>query len=63
MSGGGTESEGEWAAARLRMRLEQGMTPREIDRLRREEGRETFEARLAVLAIADIVYVLLDLFF
>jgi len=63
MSGGGTESEGEWAAARLRMRLEQGMTPREIDRLRREEGRETFDGRLLALAVAGIAYVLLDVFF
>jgi hypothetical protein len=63
MSGGGTESEGEWAAARLRMRLEQGMTPREIDRLRREEGREIFDGRLLALAVVGAVYVLLDLFF
>lgn len=63
MSGGGTESEGEWAAARLRMRLEQGMAPSEIDRLRREEGRETFDGRLLALAVVGIVYVLLDLFF
>jgi hypothetical protein len=63
MSGGGTESEGEWAAARLRMRLEQGMTPREIDRLRREEGRENFDGRLLALAVVGAVYVLLDLFF
>jgi hypothetical protein len=63
VSGGGTESEGEWAAARLRMRLEQGMTPAEIDRLRREEGRETFDGRLLALAVVAIVYVLLDVFF
>lgn len=60
---GGTGAEGEWAAARLRMRLEQEIGPAAAQRLREEEGRETFEARLAVLAIVGIVYVLLDVFF
>ncbi len=63
MSGGGTESEGEWAAARLRIRLEQTLAPAEIDRLRREEGRETFDGRLLALAVVGIAYVLLDVFF
>jgi hypothetical protein len=63
MTGGGTDFEGDLAAARLRMRLEQEIGPAATQRLREEEGRETFEARLAVLAIAGIVYVLLDVFF
>lgn len=62
MTGGGIDCEGELAAARLRMRLEQEATLAEAQRLRREEGREQFEGRLLVLAVAGIVYVMLDLF-
>jgi len=63
VTGGGTDFEGELAAARLRMRLEQQIGPAATQRLREAEGRETFEARLAVLAIVGVVYVLLDVFF
>ena len=63
MAGGGTDCESDLAVARLRMRLEQTLAPVEIDRLRREEGAEVFEARLLVLAVVGLVYALLDLFF
>jgi len=63
VTGGGTDFEGELAAARLRMRLEQQIGPAATQRLREAEGPETFEARLAVLAIVGVVYVLLDIFF
>jgi hypothetical protein len=63
MSGGGTDCESDLAVARLRMRLEQEIGPAATARLRREEGREVFEARLAVLALVGIVYVLLDVLY
>ena len=63
MAGGGTDCESDLAVARLRMRLEQTLAPVEIDRLRREECSEVFEARLLVLAVVGLVYALLDLFF
>jgi len=63
MVGGGIDYEGELAAARLRMKLEQDAgSLAESQRLRREEGREQFEGRLLVLAVVGVIYVLLDLF-
>ena len=63
MTGGGVDCEGELAAARLRMKLEQDATSlAEIERLRRDEGREQFEGRLLALAVVGVVYVLLTLF-
>jgi len=63
MVGGGIDYEGELAAARLRMKLEQEAgSLAEGQRLRREEGREQFNGRLLALAAVGILYVLLDLF-
>ena len=62
MTGGGVDCEGELAAARLRMRLEQEGTLAEIERLRREEGEEQFEGRLLALAVVGILYALVALF-
>ena len=63
MTGGGVDCEGELAAARLRMKLEQDATSlAEIERLRRDEGREQFEGRLLALAVVGVAYVLLTLF-
>jgi hypothetical protein len=62
MTGGGVDCEGELAAARLRMKLEQDASLAESQRLRREEGREQFEGRLLALAVVGVVYVLLTLF-
>jgi len=63
MVGGGTDFEAEMAAARLRMRLEQSLSPAEVERLRREEGRETFDGRLLALTAVGLIYLLLDIFF
>ena len=63
MVGGGIDYEGELAAARLRMKLEQDAgSLAESQRLRREEAREQLEGRLLVLAAVGIFYMLLDLF-
>jgi hypothetical protein len=62
MTGGGVDCEGELAAARLRMKLEQGASLAESQRLRRDEGREQFEGRLLALAVVGVAYVLLTLF-
>jgi hypothetical protein len=62
MTGGGVDCEGELAAARLRMKLEQDATLAESQRLRRDEGREQFEGRLLALAVVGVAYVLLTLF-
>jgi len=54
---GGTDYEGELAAARLRMRLEQqAASPVELQRLRLAEGREQLTGRVLVLALAAVVY-------
>jgi hypothetical protein len=59
MTGGGVDCEGELAAARLRMKLEQDATSlAEIERLRRDEGREQFEGRLLALAVVGVAYAL-----
>ena len=63
MTGGGIDYEGELAAARLRMQLERDATSlAEIERLRRDEGREQFEGRLLALAVVGVAYVLVALF-
>ncbi|MEQ9606790.1 MAG: hypothetical protein RLN99_03895 [Kiloniellaceae bacterium] len=60
---GGTDYEGELAAARLRMRIEQqAASPAECHRLRLAEGREQLTGRVLVLALAAIVYGLVVLF-
>jgi len=54
---GGADYEGELAAARLRMRLEQqAASPAELRRLRLAEGREQLVGRVLVLALAALVY-------
>ncbi|MGF1628398.1 MAG: hypothetical protein ACFCUT_02905 [Kiloniellaceae bacterium] len=59
---GGVDFEGELAAARLRMKLEQEAgSLAESQRLRREEGREQFEGRLLVLAVVGVIYVVVEL--
>lgn len=63
MIGGGVDYEGELAAARLRMKIEQEAgTLVEGQRLRLEEGREQFEGRLLALAVVGVLYVLVALF-
>ena len=63
MVGGGIDYEGELAAARLRMKLEQEAgSLAEGQRLRREEAAEQFEGRLLALAAVGVAYVLLTLF-
>ena len=60
---GGTDYEGELAAARLRMRIEQqAASPAERHRLRLAEGREQLVGRVLVLALAAVVYGLVVLF-
>ncbi len=60
MVGGGLDYEGEMAAARLRMKLEQEAgSLAETQRLRREEAKEQLLGRLAVLALAAVFFVLL----
>ena len=61
MTGGGVYCEGELAAARLRMTLEQRVSLAERERLRRQEGEEQFEGRLLALALVGIAYVLVVL--
>ena len=63
MTGGGVDYEGELAAGRLRMKLEQDSASlAEIERLRRDEGREQFEGRLLALAVVGVAYALVTLF-
>ena len=60
MVGGGLDYEGEMAAARLRMKLEQEAgSLAETQRLRREEAKEQLLGRLAVLVLAAVFFVLL----
>ena len=62
---GGIDHEGEWAAARLRMKLEQEValtSLAESERLRREEGEEQFRGRLWALTVMAVIYVLYLLF-
>jgi len=60
MVGGGLDYEGEMAAARLRMKLEQEAgSLAEAQRLRREEAKEQLLGRLAVLVLAAVFFVLL----
>ena len=59
---GGSDYEGELAAARLRFTLEQSLPPAEAQRLREAEARETLVGRLLVLALAAAVYGLVLLF-
>jgi hypothetical protein len=54
---GGADYEGELAAARLRMQLEQqAASPVELQRLRLAEGREQLVGRVLVLALAAVIY-------
>ena len=63
MVGGGIDYEGELAAARLRMKLEQDAASlRESQRLRREEADEQFKGRLWVLTVAALFYAAFYLF-
>jgi len=59
---GGADYEGELAAARLRLALEQSLPPAEGQRLRAAEAREQFVGRLLVLALAAVVYGLVVFF-
>ncbi len=59
---GGADYEGELAAARLRFKLEQALTPAEVRRLRAAEAREQLVARLLVLALAAVIYALVVIF-
>ncbi len=59
---GGSDYEGELAAARLRLQLEQTIPPAEAQRLRETEAREQLVGRLLVLALAAVVYGLLVIF-
>ena len=59
---GGSDYEGELAAARLRFRLEQDLPPAERQRLRAAEAREQLVGRLLVFALAAVVYGLLVIF-
>lgn len=60
---GGIDHEGDLAAARLRMKLEQDAgSLAESERLRREEGEEQFRGRLWALTVVAVIYVLYLLF-
>lgn len=62
---GGLDYEGELAASRLRMKLEQDAAVTslaESERLRREEGEEQFRGRLWALTVMAVIYVLYLLF-
>ncbi len=62
---GGLDHEGDLAAARLRMKLEQDAAVTslaESERLRREEGEEQFRGRLWALTVMAVIYVLYLLF-
>jgi len=60
---GGLDYEGELAAARLRMKLEQAAgSIAESQRLRREEAREQLLGRAAALAVVVVILVALLLF-
>ncbi|MEQ8356496.1 MAG: hypothetical protein RH942_13215 [Kiloniellaceae bacterium] len=62
MVGGGIDYEGELAAARLRMKLEQNVSLAEGQRLRREEAAEQLFGRLLALVMAAVFFVLVYLF-
>ena len=56
MVGGGLDYEGEMAAAKLRMKLEQEAgSLAETQRLRREEAKEQLLGRLAVLILVAVI--------
>lgn len=60
---GGTDHEGDLAAARLRMKLEQDAgSLAESQRRRREEAAEQFRGRLWALTVVGVCYVLFLLF-
>ncbi len=55
---GGIDHEGDLAAAKLRIRVEQGAgSLRESQRLRREEADEQFTGRLWALTVVGLIYV------
>ena len=55
---GGIDHEGDLAAAKLRIRVEQGAgSLRESQRLRREEADEQFTGRLWALTVVGLLYV------
>lgn len=60
---GGIDHEGDLAAAKLRMKVEQGAgSLRESQRLRREEAEEQLNGRLWALTVVALIYVLYLLF-
>lgn len=60
---GGIDHEGDLAAAKLRMKLEQGAgSLQETQRLRREEAEEQLRGRLWALTVVAVCYVLFLLF-
>ena len=63
MVGGGIDYEGELAAARLRMKLEQDAASlQESQRLRREEADEQLMGRLWALTVAAVLFVVFTFF-
>ncbi len=63
MVGGGLDYEGEMAAAKLRMKLEQESgSLAEAQRLRREEAKEQLLGRLAVLVLFAVIFAAFYLF-
>jgi|GEM_PF-5500164 len=60
---GGIDHEGDLAAAKLRIRVEQNAgSLAESQRLRREEAEEQFNGRLWALTIVALIYALVLLF-
>ncbi len=60
---GGIDHEGDLAAAKLRMKIEQGAgSLAESQRLRREEAAEQFRGRLWALTVVAVLYALYSLF-
>ncbi|GAB4234310.1 MAG: hypothetical protein Tsb0032_39850 [Kiloniellaceae bacterium] len=60
---GGIDHEGDLAAAKLRIRVEQNAgSLAESQRLRREEAEEQFNGRLWALTIVALIYALILLF-
>ena len=63
MVGGGIDYEGELAAARLRMKLEQDAASlQESQRLRREEADEQFMGRLWALTVVAVLFAVFTFF-
>jgi len=63
MVGGGLDYEGEMAAAKLRMKLEQESgSLAEAQRLRREEAKEQLLGRFAVLVLFAVIFAAFYLF-